>query len=47
MDENHETAARYGVKAMPTFLFIKRGEVVDMIQGANAAGLKNMLEEHA
>lgn len=47
VDENHETAAKYGVKAMPTFLFIKRGEVVDAIQGANPALLKNMLEEHA
>merc|ERR1712232_1007010 len=29
VDENPETAAKYSVSAMPTFLFIKGGEVVD------------------
>ena len=45
VDENAETAAKYGVSAMPTFLFIRRGEVVDKLMGANPAALKTMLED--
>mmetsp|Transcript_5724 Transcript_5724/g.7043 ORF Transcript_5724/g.7043 Transcript_5724/m.7043 type:complete len:166 (+) Transcript_5724:95-592(+) len=47
VDENPDTAAKYEVSAMPTFLFIKRGEVVDKLMGANPAALKGMLEELA
>jgi len=47
VDENPETAARYEVSAMPTFLFIKRGEVVDKLMGANPAALKEMLNDLA
>ena len=42
-----ETAAKYEVSAMPTFLFIKRGEVVDKLMGANPSALESMLEELA
>lgn len=45
VDENPDTAAKYQVSAMPTFIFIKRGEVVDKLMGANPAALKGMLEE--
>jgi thioredoxin 1 len=45
VDENPETAAKYEVSAMPTFLFIKRGEVVDKVMGANAAALQKLLGE--
>lgn len=47
VDENPETAVKYQVSAMPTFLFIKRGEVVDKLMGANPAALKQMLEDLA
>merc|ERR1712071_680870 len=43
VDENPEAAAKYGVSAMPTFLFIKGGEVKDKIMGANPQGLKSMI----
>lgn len=46
VDENPETAARYSVSAMPTFLFIKKGEVVDRLMGANAPRLQELIEEH-
>jgi thioredoxin 1 len=46
VDENPETAAKYSVSAMPTFLFIKSGEVVDRLMGANAARLQELIEEH-
>ena len=45
VDENSETAAKYEVSAMPTFLFIKRGEVVDKVMGANAPALQKLLDE--
>lgn len=45
MDENPETAAKYSVSAMPTFVFIKYGEVVDRLMGANSARLEEMIEE--
>jgi thioredoxin 1 len=46
VDENPETAARYSVSAMPTFLFIKQGEVIDRLMGANASRLQELIQEH-
>lgn len=34
VDENQQTAIRYGVRSIPTVLFIKNGEVQDTIIGA-------------
>mmetsp|Transcript_3523 Transcript_3523/g.5197 ORF Transcript_3523/g.5197 Transcript_3523/m.5197 type:complete len:156 (+) Transcript_3523:70-537(+) len=45
VDENPDAAQKYGVSAMPTFLFIKGGEVVDRLMGANAARLKELIAE--
>uniref|UniRef100_A0A7S2MV31 Thioredoxin domain-containing protein n=1 Tax=Helicotheca tamesis TaxID=374047 RepID=A0A7S2MV31_9STRA len=47
VDENPDTAAKYSVSAMPTFVFIKKGDVVDRLMGANAARLQSMIEEIA
>lgn len=46
VDDNPETAAKYSVSAMPTFVFIKKGQVVDRLMGANASRLKSMIQEH-
>jgi thioredoxin 1 len=46
VDENPDTAAKYSVSAMPTFVFIKGGEVVDRLMGANAARLQELIQEH-
>ena len=46
VDENPDTAAKYSVSAMPTFLFIKNGEVVDRLMGANPARLQELIEQH-
>lgn len=34
VDENSESSLKYGVRNIPTILFIKNGEVVDKIVGA-------------
>lgn len=36
VEEAPALAARYGVQAIPTLLFIKNGEVVDRLQGATS-----------
>uniref|UniRef100_A0A7R9WDZ5 Thioredoxin domain-containing protein n=1 Tax=Pseudictyota dubia TaxID=2749911 RepID=A0A7R9WDZ5_9STRA len=47
VDENPDTAAKYSVSAMPTFVFIKGGDVVDRLMGANPARLMEMVQELA
>mmetsp|Transcript_19599 Transcript_19599/g.28633 ORF Transcript_19599/g.28633 Transcript_19599/m.28633 type:complete len:177 (+) Transcript_19599:152-682(+) len=47
VDENQDTAMKYGVSAMPTFLFIERGEIVKKLMGANPAALKETLDAYA
>ena len=34
MDENPGLAARYGIRSIPTILFVKQGKVVDQVIGA-------------
>ena len=34
VDDNHGLAARYGVRSIPTVLFIKDGKVLDQVVGA-------------
>jgi thioredoxin 1 len=46
VDENPETAAKYNVSAMPTFVFIKDGEVVERLMGANPTRLQELIDEH-
>jgi thioredoxin 1 len=45
VDDNPDAAAKYGVSAMPTFVFIKGGEVVDRLMGANTERLRQLVEE--
>ena len=34
VDENHGLAGRYGIRSIPTILFVKSGKVVDQMIGA-------------
>jgi len=36
VDDNQKTAAKYGVRSIPTLLFFKGGELVDQIVGAQS-----------
>jgi len=46
VDENPDTAAKYNVSAMPTFVFIKAGEVIDRLMGASPSRLQELIDEH-
>jgi thioredoxin-like negative regulator of GroEL len=39
-------AREFAVEAMPTFIFIKKGEVVDKLVGATKEGLQKKIEKH-
>lgn len=49
VDSNPATAAKYGVRSIPTMILYKGGEAVDMKIGAGTpkAGLSKWLEGHA
>lgn len=42
VDENYEYSNKYGIRSVPTLLFFKGGEVVNIINGAVA---KNVIED--
>jgi thioredoxin 1 len=44
VDESEEIVKKYKITAMPTFLFIKNGNVVNRLEGADAKTLKDNLK---
>ena len=46
VDDNPDTAAKYNVSAMPTFVFVKQGQVVDRLMGASPQRLQELIDEH-
>ncbi|GJY13680.1 thioredoxin H-type [Tanacetum coccineum] len=46
VDEVEKVAAEYSVEAMPTFLFLKNGEVVDKVVGAKKDDLHAVIVKH-
>ena len=48
IDENPGLAARYGIRSIPTILFVKDGDVVDRIVGAAPkAAFEKVIDKHA
>jgi len=48
VDANQKTAATFGVRSIPTLLFVKDGKVVDQVVGAMPkAQLQTYFEKHA
>lgn len=46
VDELFNVSRKYGVQAMPTFLFIKRGIEVDKVVGTRKEELQRKIEKH-
>ncbi|XP_010538107.1 PREDICTED: thioredoxin H5-like [Tarenaya hassleriana] len=47
VDELQPVAQNFNVEAMPTFVFMKDGDVVDRVVGADKAMLEQTLNKHA
>ncbi|KAI3521943.1 hypothetical protein L1887_11419 [Cichorium endivia] len=47
VDELESVAQEYEVEAMPTFLFLKEGKIVDKVVGAKKDELTGCVEKHA
>ncbi|CAN0455966.1 unnamed protein product, partial [Hapterophycus canaliculatus] len=46
VDENSEASEQYEIEAMPTFKFLKNGEVVTTITGADEASIEAAARQH-
>lgn len=47
VDEAEDVAVHYQISAMPTFIFIKNGQKVADLMGANADKLKELVTKNA
>jgi thioredoxin 1 len=48
VDENSSTPSKYGIRAIPTLILFKGGEVIEQITGAVSKGsIKDLLSEKA
>jgi thioredoxin 1 len=47
VDQNQPVAQRYGVSAMPTFLFLRKGAILDTLRGANAGKLTSLTTQYS
>lgn len=45
VDSQKDVAQQYGVRAMPTFLILRNGSVIETIQGANPPALTSAVEK--
>ena len=47
VDENHNTAAQFGIRSIPTLILFKGGQPVDQIVGGvSKSALENMVKKH-
>ncbi|XP_033171201.1 thioredoxin-T [Drosophila mauritiana] len=47
VDKNEDITVEYKVNSMPTFVFIKGGDVLELLVGSNIDKLAKLMEEHA
>lgn len=46
VDQNQAIAQRYGIRAMPTFLFMRKSSILDTLRGANSSKLTQMTQQY-
>jgi len=46
VDQNPDSSQFYGIRAMPTFLFLKNGQVLETVRGANESAIINAINKH-
>ncbi|BFG16586.1 thioredoxin H2 [Prunus yedoensis var. nudiflora] len=46
VDELPDVAREFGVQAMPSFVFVKKGDVIDKVVGARKEELQKKIEKH-
>ncbi|UZJ52851.1 hypothetical protein CBS101457_002171 [Exobasidium rhododendri] len=46
VDQNQAIAQKYGVRAMPTFLFMRKGAILDTLRGANGGKLTQLTNQY-
>ncbi|KAK7358113.1 hypothetical protein VNO77_00034 [Canavalia gladiata] len=47
IDEARDVAARWNISSIPTFFFVKNGQEVDSVTGADKSTLERKIEQHA
>ncbi|XP_028803015.1 thioredoxin H-type-like [Neltuma alba] len=47
VDELRDVSEEWGIEAMPTFLFLKEGKLVDKVVGAKKEELQKTITKHA
>ncbi|KAF8323696.1 thioredoxin-domain-containing protein [Clavulina sp. PMI_390] len=45
VDKAQDVARKYGVTAMPTFVFLKNGQQIDSVRGANPMALEKAIQK--
>uniref|UniRef100_A0A8R1HQN3 Thioredoxin domain-containing protein n=1 Tax=Caenorhabditis japonica TaxID=281687 RepID=A0A8R1HQN3_CAEJA len=46
VDQSRDISSRYGITAMPTFLFFKNKALVDTVRGANEHAIRSTIQKH-
>lgn len=47
VDQNQQIAQKYGVRAMPTFLFLRKSATLDTLKGANGSKLTSLVQQYS
>lgn len=47
VDDQQDVAAAHEISALPTFVFIKNGQRIDLLRGANATKLEQLIQKHS
>ena len=47
VDKAQDVARKFGISAMPTFVFLRDGVKVDQVRGANPSALENAVRKYS